>query len=900
MLSKRSLFLVVPLLLLLISCRIGKIKENTLQAKDGVLDLSSWDFKTDGASPLAGEWDLYWNQLLEPKDFAESSKTPTGKITLPGTWNNVAIGDKRLPGEGYATFRLRVQLKEPSKQLMIFMPFALTSYRLWVNGEEVLSNGKVGMFARSTYPMLLNKMASLPSNALEYNIVVQVANFSHIRGGIEGIIEIGDEEQMIAATSKRLAFDLFIIGGLLLMGFYHFSLYLFRKKDISTLYFSITCLLFAMFSLVNGERFLNILCPNLGWEILVKIDYIPHYLVLPIFLLFLCSLFPKEDVAAVTKGFVVMGVLFTSVVLFFPAKVYIYTLPLYQILDVLGSLYIIIILVRAVVHRQESAKVMLMGFLFLAVTVVNDVLYSHQIIMTAYLIPVGFFLFIMFQSYVMSLRISNAFAQVELFSEKLLTLDKLKDEFMANTSHELRTPLNGIIGIAQSLYDGVTGTLTEQAKHNLAMIISSGKRLNNLINDILDFSHLKNRSISLIEKPLIVHDVVDMVVQISDHLIAQKNLKIINDVPHSLPLVYADEDRMQQILLNLVGNAIKYTEEGTITISAHEERGRCYISVADTGIGIPHEQFERIFMPFEQASNTNLTGAGGSGIGLAITKKLVELHGGTIRVDSELGKGSTFTFSLQIFGVEGELPVEHTSQTKPKHKMKEKLTISSNVIEYTPADTTHSTVLIVDDDPINLQVLMNHLTFAKYTVLKAENGFEALAVVDGATPPDIVLLDVMMPKMSGYEVAVKIREKFTLMEMPILMLTAKNQPQDIVNGLKAGANDYLVKPFDKDELLSRVKTLSTLHMLHCQIRHEIALREEAERERAAMSERLTNSLTKALGGFIHICASCKKVHDDDGWKSVEGYIETHTDAQFSHSICPDCRKKMYDDLLNNG
>lgn len=896
---KKGLILALPIVFLLISCRIGKIKENTIQAHAGILDLSSWDLKTDGPSPLAGEWDLYWNQLLEPKDFLASEKTPTGTMTLPGTWNMVAIGDKRLPGEGFATLRLRVKLKVPSKQLTLFMPFALTSYRLWVNGEEVLSNGRVGTTARASYPVLLNKMASLPSNAAEFDVVLQIANFSHVRGGVEGIIEIGDEEQMLAATSKRLAFDLFIIGGLLLMGFYHFSLYFFRKKDISTLYFSITCFLFAMFSLVNGERFLNILYPTAGWEFLVKLDYIPHYLVLPIFLLFLCSLFPKEDVSVITKGFVVMGLLFTSVVLFFPAKVYIYTLPLYQILDLLGAVYIIIILIRAVVHRQESAKVMLVGFLFLAMTVVNDVLYSHQIIMTAYLIPVGFFLFIMFQSYVMSLRISNAFAQVELFSEKLLTLDKLKDEFMANTSHELRTPLNGIIGIAQSLYDGVTGTLTEQAKHNVAMIISSGKRLNNLINDILDFSHLKNRSIALIEKPLIAHDVVDMVVQISDHLIAQKNLKIINDVPHSLPLVYADEDRMQQILLNLIGNAIKYTEEGSITITARAEGDRCYICVADTGIGIPHEQFERIFMPFEQASNSQTLGVAGSGIGLAITKKLVELHGGTIFVDSEVGKGSTFTFSLPIFGADGELPADHSVSPKSPRMMKEPLATTSSVIEYTRTDDAQTTVLIVDDDPINLQVLMNHLTFAGYKVLKAENGFDALKVVD-TTPPDIVLLDVMMPKMSGYEVAVKIREKFTLMEMPILMLTAKNQPQDIVNGLKAGANDYLVKPFDKDELLSRVKTLSTLHLLHCQIRHEIALREEAERERAAMSERLTNSLTKALGGFIHICASCKKVHDDDGWKSVEGYIETHTEAQFSHSICPDCRKKMYDDLLNNG
>ncbi len=886
-------------IVLMTSCRIGSVKENYIQSKSGELDLSQWDFITDGIAPLNGEWEFYWNQLLEPKDFSNSTHNQTGYITLPGTWNAVKIGDKRLPGDGYATMRLRVRLKKPSERLMVFMPFALTSYRLWVNGEAIITNGVVSASPRTAKPLLLNKMSALPSNAQEFDIILQISNFSHVRGGIEGIMEIGNEQMMLTATAKRLAFDLFIIGGLLLMGFYHFSLYIFRKKDISTLYFSLTCFLFALFSLVNGERFLNIIYPNAGWEFLVKLDYIPHYMVLPVFLLFLCSLFPKEDFPAITKGFVIMGVLFVSVVMFFPAKVYIYTLPLYEVLDVLVAIYIIIILIRASIHRQESAKVMLLGFLFLAATIVNDILYSHQVIMTAYLIPVGFFLFIMFQSYVMSLRISNAFVQVELFSEKLVALDHLKDEFMANTSHELRTPLNGIIGIAQSLYDGVAGVLTEQAKHNLMMIIGSGKRLTNLINDILDFSHLKNRNISLNQKPLIVYDIVDMVIQISGHLKSGKNITLVNDISRALPLVYADEDRLQQILLNLIGNAIKYTEEGRVVVTAEVEEGMCVVHITDTGIGIPHEQFERIFMPFEQASNAQTLGSGGSGIGLAITKKLIELHRGTIRVESEVGKGSTFSFSLPLYNEKSIVQITGDAIPIVKHAIKPHVVTTNSVIEYSQGDLTQSTVLIVDDDPVNLQVLLNHLVFARYTVLKAENGPDALKIIE-ETVPDIVLLDVMMPKMSGYEVAIKIREKFSLMDMPILMLTAKNQPQDIVNGLKAGANDYLVKPFDKDELLARVRTLAVLHALNCQIQHEIALREDAERERAAMSEQLTTSLTKALSGFIHICAGCKKVHDKDGWKSVEGYIETHTDAQFSHSICPDCRKKMYDDLLNNG
>ncbi len=893
---RRLLFLVTVFALLsVVSCRLGSDNKNQKTAEKGVIDLTAVSLTSDIVT-LSGEWEFYWQQLLQPDDFNKTTPRLCGYITFPGTWNSIKIGDRHLPGHGYATVRLHLRFKDEPRRLMLSVPFPLTSYRLWVNGEEILGNGKVGTSPNATLPQLLNRVATLTTLPKECDIIMQISNYSHVRGGLESEIEIGPEKVVQNRLMKRLAFDLFIIGGLFLMGFYHFSLYMFRKKDISTLYFSITCLLFALFTTVNGERFLNIIYPNAGWEFIVKLDYLPHYLVLSVFILYLHSLFPDNSVKSITGTFIVLGVLFSAVVLFFPAKIYIYTLPLYEIIDLVGAFYIISILVRASIKKKESARVMLAGFLVLSVTVINDILYSNQIIMTAYLIPVGFFVFIIFQSYIMSLRISTAFSQVEMFSEKLVALDKLKDEFMANTSHELRTPLNGIIGIAQSLFDGIAGVMSEQAKHNLIMIINSGKRLTNLINDILDFSHLKNKTITLNKKPLNLYTVVDMVLQLTKHLTDNKSITLINDIPAEFPCVYADEDRLQQIMINLIGNAIKYTDDGTVTVRAVKDEEMCSISIEDTGIGIPADQFERIFMPFEQASNATFRGFSGTGIGLAITKKLVELHGGVITVESVEGKGSKFTFSLFICDAKAnDIPI--TQENLPMLTEQESHRHVKEILEYEIGTDAHASIMIVDDDPINLQVLLNHLSIARYNVIKAQSGIEALKIIEKGSVPDLILLDVMMPRMSGYDVAETIRKKYSLMELPILMLTAKNQIHDIITGLKSGANDYLVKPFDKDELLARVKTLINVKKLHEQILLEIERREKAERENQEMHEKLEGSLTKVLSGFIHICAHCKKIHDAEDWKSVEGYIESHTDAQFSHSICPDCRKKMYDDII---
>jgi two-component system sensor histidine kinase ChiS len=397
---------------------------------------------------------------------------------------------------------------------------------------------------------------------------------------------------------------------------------------------------------------------------------------------------------------------------------------------------------------------------------------------------------------------------------ELTRLDQLKDEFMANTSHELRTPLNGIIGLAESLKDGATGALPDATKQNLTLIALSGRRLATLVNDIVDFAKLKHSGIALRSRAIDVRSVVDVVLTLLASMAQANRLTLKNAVPADLPAVTADEDRLQQILHNLVGNALKFTPAGSVEVGALVVGASVEVFVKDTGIGVHADKIDRIFESFEQGDGSTERTYGGAGLGLAITKKLVELHGGTIKAESTPGEGSRFSFTLPVSAeaatsnaTPAAAPVHASYAATAPAAVRRPGTDEIRAASI-PVAGRH-TVLVVDDEPVNLQVLENQLRVEGFTVVKADEGGQALALLDRGLKPDAVVLDVMMPKMSGYEVTRKIRERRS-QRFPIVLLTAKGREEDVVEGLATGANDYIVKPFQKGELVARLRTHLTL------------------------------------------------------------------------------------------
>ncbi len=454
----------------------------------------------------------------------------------------------------------------------------------------------------------------------------------------------------------------------------------------------------------------------------------------------------------------------------------------------------------------------------------------------------------------------NLVDALELKVDQLQRLDKLKDEFLANTSHELLTPLNGVVGLTESLLDGTAGILPAKASEDLSLVVSSARRLATLVRQILDFSKLKHQNLTLRRRAVDMHALTQVVLTLSSPLVGSRNLRLVNEVPAEISPVHADEDRLLQIMHNLVGNAIKFTEAGTISISAQESHGYLAVSVTDTGIGIPEDKFETIFESFEQADGSISRAYGGTGLGLALTRQLIALHEGNISVRSKLGKGSTFSFTLPIAKGPAEplriSPNDLLSLKLPSpvvHRGNESERAIAQAEAEHPGDEHEAghgepgimlstrghrfRILVVDDEPVNRRILINHLS-PLYHCAEAVDGISALSMVE-EDRYDLILLDVMMPRLSGFETCKRLRKKYSVTELPVIYLSAKTQLSDVASGLQAGANDYLTKPIAKTELLYRVET--HLQMLNINRNLEMIV-DERTRQLATKNRQIMDSL----------------------------------------------------------
>jgi len=476
---------------------------------------------------------------------------------------------------------------------------------------------------------------------------------------------------------------------------------------------------------------------------------------------------------------------------------------------------------------------------------------------------------------------------LENMNAELKRLDKLKDEFLANTSHELRTPLNGIIGLAESLIDGATGNLNEETTENLSMIAGCAKRLSSLVNDILDFSKLKNSDISLQIKSVDIYSVVDSTLAIYHPSVKNKKVKLINNVEKNLPLVEADEKRLQQILHNLIGNAVKFTDKGFVEIFAQSDNNHITIKVKDTGIGIDKKYFDKIFQSFEQVDGTIERQFGGTGLGLSITKQLVELHGGKIYVESDIGKGTCFSFSLRKADPTAQMNkvIDIKNETRVLSTLREYIGIENDYVTHSFENksvepTDYQSILVVDDEPVNLQVLSNHLKLRNWKVYTANNGFDALKLIKKHKKDnhslDLVLLDVMMPRISGYEVCRIIRKDYNMNRLPVIMLTAKNNVEDMIAGFNAGANDYISKPFLKEELFARIDKQIAIKKLH----HDL---ESKNRDLEQLTYTVSHDLKSPLvtiKGFVGIINKEMTNGKINNLANYLGFIDNATDKMY--------------------
>lgn len=387
-------------------------------------------------------------------------------------------------------------------------------------------------------------------------------------------------------------------------------------------------------------------------------------------------------------------------------------------------------------------------------------------------------------------------AELRMANAELARAARLKDEFLANMSHELRTPLTVILTFTEILRSGLYGKLDARQERPLQAIEESGKHLLSLITDILDVSKIEAGKLELDISNVPIASVCRASVQLIEAQAKKKQLSVAVDLDPNITHIRADERRLKQILVNLLGNAVKFTpSEGAIglNVSGDVETQTVRFVVWDTGIGIAEQDMGRLFQPFVQIDSSLTRHYQGTGLGLALVRRLTDLHNGTIAVESEVGKGSRFEVSLPW--------IEAAAGAKNGATLEEKTATQSQ-------NTTSARILIVEDNYSAVKPVSKFLTSLGYGVIEARDGAEAIhyAIEE---QPDVILMDIQMPVMDGFEATRRIRANALTAEIPIIALTALAMPGDCERSLAAGANAYVSKPLKLKDLAEVIE--SQLH-----------------------------------------------------------------------------------------
>ncbi len=384
-----------------------------------------------------------------------------------------------------------------------------------------------------------------------------------------------------------------------------------------------------------------------------------------------------------------------------------------------------------------------------------------------------------------ALETASLYQEAQDTAEKLKEVDQLKSQFMANMSHELRTPLNSIIGFSRVILKGIDGPLTDMQKTDLTAIYESGTQLLNLINDILDISKIEAGKMEFSYEATDLKEVVKSVMLTSSALVKDKPIQLQTDIPADLPTVMADTRRIRQVLTNLMSNAAKFTDQGFIKISAMYDNYQVIMSVQDTGIGIPADRLGAVFVRFEQVDSSSTRRYGGTGIGMPLSLEFVKAHGGTMWLESTVGAGSTFFFSLPIRGPE----------SKPKE--------GEPIDEGHAIDPTSRIVLAVDDDESVITIFRRYLEKQGYIVFGLTDGSR---VVEEARRlrPYAITLDVIMPGKDGWDVIQDLQADIETHDIPVIICSIKSEMD---KGFSMGVSDYLLKPINEQDLLDALTRL---------------------------------------------------------------------------------------------
>ncbi|TNJ64564.1 hypothetical protein FE784_20010 [Paenibacillus hemerocallicola] len=675
------------------------------QSEKGILDLTPVHV-SENPLKLKGEWAFYWQELLSPEDIQIRSARDGNHdrwISIPSSWLGYRLNGLQLNGTGFATFRLVIQLSEQDRneRLALRLPTIFHSYKLWVNGELLAEVGVVGQDKSGVTPHLATKLVFFQTENNTVELVMQVANFHHKRGGITKYIELGGSDVLTVRTNLRVASEMFITASLLVIGVYNLLLFVQRRKDRAPLYFGLFTVLFGIRSLLVGELMITQLFPHFPWELQFKIEYLILCISGYIITMYFDCIFPNYVSRWFHLGTRIATGALCLVVVVTPALIYSKMLLIIGVIVVLHMVYLMVGLIQAAVRRNEGALTFLLVSVVTLVTVINDFLYYNEWSLIGNTSPLGLLVFTIAQMILLSSRFTRAASNEERIArelqgannkltemnvnlertvqertqalsaahddlrtsyDRLLHSEQGRKKLLAYITHDLRMPLSSMLGYVEAVQDRVKPERNEQY---LKYIRDNTIRINRMIEELSFLSHLETGQVSYRMEPVHVIHFLRGFLEQYELVVRDAGLYFMLDIGDAedqrpnLPVVEMDAQRLEQALFNLVSNAMKFTSRGgvvRIALAVDEVNDTRYaiISVQDSGTGIPPDQLEQIFDRNYKYDRPGVEkGVEGSGLGLAICREIVQAHGGTVRAESDGKTGSIFYVSLPCIVNEG-------------------------------------------------------------------------------------------------------------------------------------------------------------------------------------------------------------------------------------------------------
>lgn len=812
--GRTTIVLILCILLILTSAiyiyHINKEKTHSNNAVGGEYDLSF--LEKGNTHVLDGEWELYPNLLINPEtdDFQNYQER---KVLTSVPRNREDHAKKTSESVGYGTYRLKITVPEDGLYGIKTNTIRMSS-SIFANGKHMTSIGKPAGKMADIVPESYYEVVAIESENKTIDLVIQVASFEYKSGGIIKSIKFGDFDSILNADRKDWAIDTIAVAISLTVGFYFISNFCQRKGNTYLGYFGLSSILMGVYLSTMNEQIIRMIL-NVSMGTRMKIQMFAMVMIAFCTIQFVYEYFERSPSKKINnkktaKALSIILLLELLLLLRNPVTTK-HLLSMETIQIILGVtviicyLCIMYILAKALSKNVDASRYMillittvLMYFIIILGKMIFEISFGNLSVIVITVVVIS-------GALLMTDRMQVDYFKARTLSAKLVESDRQKNEFMERAAHELRKPLRELLNLTTSLAEGKKGTLNEEQQEDMIFINREGKRLALLVEDILAASKREIEPLFIRKESVNLYTIVEDILQeMQVFILNNQSVELVNGIPKDFPQIYGDSDRCSQIVYNLVHNAIKFTESGTIIVSARARDNQAVIRVSDTGVGIKEKNLQSIFDIFYM-NNEESQAQDGLGIGLPIVKHLVELQGGSITVNSIYKHGTEFVVKLPLYdGLDLEQNSEEDKQNKITRESTYNLDKNQGLKE--EIDYSDITVLIVDDEVSNRRVIQNILREMGLESIFAVTGNEALRMIK-EEKVDLVILDFMLPDILGDQVCREIRETYSIIEIPILILTASDRNIDMMNAFESGANDYLKKPVEGEELKTRINSL---------------------------------------------------------------------------------------------